>query len=116
MKLTVRPTVVKVTPLANGVNLKVEKKLVNVTVRNGVVVYNTGSSDQVFGEVPSGTMNGSNATFTSEFDFVPETVQLYVNGLLQKKIADYNTTGVQTIILTSSPSSVENILLNYTKA
>ena len=64
-------------------------------------------------ETPSGALDGSNATFTTAFDFDPDSVAVYVNGLFQKRIADFNTSGSRTISLTASPGPGENILVNY---
>lgn len=66
-------------------------------------------------EVPNGIINGSNNTFTSFNDFIPESVVLSVNGLAMKPIEDYITTGTNTVIFNFSPQVGENILLNYIK-
>lgn len=70
----------------------------------------------VFGEVPSGAINGSNATFTSAFAFIPETVQLINNGLQLKKVDEFNTSGSNTITMITSPTTGEIVLINYIKA
>lgn len=75
----------------------------------------SGLSDLVLNEVPSGALNGSNATFTSAFNFVPESVEVFINGLKQTIINDYNTSGNTIIVLTFSPASTENIIINYKK-
>lgn len=67
----------------------------------------------ITGETPTGLVNGSNATFTTEFEFVPESVQVYVNGVRQKIVPDYQTVGEQTIILAQSPLTGEHILVDY---
>lgn len=67
----------------------------------------------IFGEMPSGAVNGSNPTFTSEFDFVPESVVVLLNGLEQQRIVDFNTSGNRTVTLTVSPNSGESVRLNY---
>lgn len=67
----------------------------------------------VTNETPAGLIDGSNATFTTEFDFVPESVSVWINGLYQKRIADFNTSGLRTITLTASPGTGEHILVNY---
>lgn len=64
-------------------------------------------------EVPSGLINGSNATFTTVLSFVPASIQVFVNGLRQKKIDDYVTTGVNTIILSASPKVGDSIIVSY---
>lgn len=55
------------------------------------------SAEIVLLEVPSGSVNGSNVTFTAAYDFVPETVTVHVNGLLQATPADYVTSGVRPV-------------------
>lgn len=71
--------------------------------------------DFVFNEVPQGGVNGSNAVFMSAYDFVPESVEVFINGLLQKPIIHFNTSGNQTILFTESPNSGDQILINYIK-
>jgi hypothetical protein len=81
--------------------------------------YNTGgtsnNTDQVFNEIPIGILDGINITFISTFSFKPETIQVILNGMIQKPILDYITVGSNTIQLTVSPGSTENLLINYTK-
>lgn len=67
----------------------------------------------IFDETPTGAINGSNATFTSLFDFIPESVVVLVNGVVQRRIADFNTSGTRTITLTASPGIGEAVKLNY---
>lgn len=67
----------------------------------------------VFGETPTGSVNGANATFTSQFNFVPESVVVLVNGLEQRRVTDFNTSGTQTIVLTDAPQAGESVRVNY---
>jgi hypothetical protein len=69
----------------------------------------------VVNEIPSGLVNGVNATFTSEFDFIPESVEVKVSGVWLTLLQDYNTSGNRTINLFASPLPGENITINYTK-
>lgn len=69
----------------------------------------------VKGEIPEGVLDGSNNIFTSAFDFIPESVEVFINGFNQKPIQDFNTTGTKTILLSVSPLSGEAILINYIK-
>jgi hypothetical protein len=79
---------------------------------NGIL--NTANSVAfVFGETPSGAVNGSNATFTTAQSFVPESVQVFINGVSQTNGVDYTTTGTTTITLTVSPVSGDYIRVNY---
>jgi len=71
---------------------------------------------RVLNEIPIGVMNGSNPFFTSKYNFMPETLVVILNGHFQRVIADFITTGNNTIQLTESPSEAESILINYTKS
>lgn len=75
-----------------------------------------GSGIMVTGEIPAGAINGSNATFTAAFNFIPESVEVQINGLVQRRVTDFNTTGTQTIILTSSPTPGETVQVDYQRA
>ena len=67
------------------------------------------------GEEPNGIINGVNAIFTSRKLFIPETVEVYINGLRQMITKDYITTGYNTIILFNSLELIDQISINYTK-
>lgn len=76
----------------------------------------SGSLDKLlFGESPIGLVDGSNATFTTPFNFVPGKLEVFINGLLQKLVTHYQTTGVNTIIFNDSPQPTDIILLNFIK-
>lgn len=67
----------------------------------------------IIGEFPVGAIDGSNATFITTFEFVPGTVQVYVNGVRQQQPVDFNTSGMQTILLAQSPKTGEIVLVDY---
>lgn len=90
----------------NGTNLK---------FRNGATTRNINTTDYVINEIPSGLINGINATFTTAFDFVPGTEEVYLNGLKLVKLEDYNTTGTNQIDLYVAPGIGEELSVNYTK-
>mgnify|MGYP000146101969 CR=1 FL=1 len=102
----------------NGVRLSVRPT--EVTLRQGrqgpAGPPGASGADIVVGETPSGTINGSNATFTSANDFIPESVAVFVNGLFQQRVTDFNTSGVRTITLAASPTAGEVVRINYTRA
>jgi hypothetical protein len=84
---------------------------------DGVAIGGTGTTvDLVIGEVPSGLVNGSNATFTTAFSFDPDTIDVFVNGLKLLKPDEFTTTGTTQINLTFSPATGEVIQVNYQKA
>jgi hypothetical protein len=64
-------------------------------------------------ETPTGIVNGINNIFVSSLSFIPGTEEIFLNGLKQKIIEDYNTSGTNTIIFNTSPTVGENILINY---
>jgi hypothetical protein len=79
---------------------------------NGIL--NTANSAAfVFGETPSGAVNGSNATFTSLQNFVPQSVQVFINGVSQTNGVDYTTSSTSTITMNVSPVSGDYIRINY---
>lgn len=80
-----------------------------------VVISNQQNEAQVIGETPIGLVDGSNATFTSAFDFVPESVEVFVETCRMALLDDYITAGTRTITFYVSPLSGEKIKINYTK-
>lgn len=70
---------------------------------------------KIYQEVPSGLLNGINATFITINNFVSGTLELFLNGSLQKIVSDYQLIGNNTILLTNSPFAGEHILINYIK-
>jgi hypothetical protein len=83
---------------------------------NADVLANTNARHtHVINEIPTGLINGINNIYTSSFNFVPGTVEIKLNGLTQKIIDDYNTSGTNTIIFNISPTIGENIIINYHK-
>lgn len=83
-----------------------------IKVQVGAVLQ-TSSGSFVIGETPSGLINGSNVQFTTAQSFVPETVQVFVNGVSQTLTVDYVTTGTTTILLSVSPIVGDYIRVNY---
>lgn len=70
---------------------------------------------QVLNEIPAGAINGSNATFTTEFNFIPESLALRSNGIQQRIVDDYQTSGNNTIQLNFSPLAGEKLEVDYIK-
>jgi len=83
-----------------------------ITVQVGATVT-TSSGSFVIGETPSGAVNGSNATYTTAQNFVPESVQVFINGVSQTNAVDYTTSGTTTITMNVSPVSGDYIRVNY---
>ena len=104
-------------------NIIAENIVYNVIAEETIIKVGAGEAAQVIeivneiveNEVPSGAINGTNATFTTQYDFIPESLEVFLNGIKQKIVDDYNTTGTQTIILNFSPVIGEKILVTYIK-
>ena len=67
-------------------------------------------------EIPSGSINGSNATFTLSSIPISGTEHLYINGVLQESGAgnDYTISGL-TITMSTAPLSLEKLRCSYRK-
>jgi len=63
-------------------------------------------------EVPSGTINGSNVTFTLLHTPLTGTLHLYYNGLRQTPTSDYSIVG-SVITLVSAPIPTDVLLADY---
>ena len=73
-------------------------------VGNVVTIYN---------EQPAGLINGSNNVFTTASSFQPGKVSVFINGLMQKIITHFQTTGNNTILLNDSLTVGDQIQVNY---
>ena len=66
-------------------------------------------------EVPSGTVDGVNTSFTLTANPVySSTVHIYLNGLLQRQGTDYTVSGT-AVSFTNAPAAGEEILATYIK-
>lgn len=93
-------------------SVKITSTTEEVIVKVGAFVT-TSSGSFVFGETPSGLVNGSNATYTTAQNFVAESVQVFINGVSQTSGVDYTTSGSTTITMNVSPVSGDYIRVNY---
>ena len=89
-------------------------KRILTNIIDGITDYTT-FDNFVYNEIPTGLINGINTSFTSLHNFIPESVQVFVNGVKQKIIDDYQTSGSNSITLTDSLTVNENININYIK-
>ena len=62
-----------------------------------------------------GVINGVNATFTTTFNFNPDTTIVFINGIKQKKPTHYNTVGNNTVLFADSPLVGDILEINYVK-
>lgn len=75
-----------------------------------------GYNQRIVGEVPTGAIDGVNATFSSANPFVPESLEVFVNGCKQAIVADYQAIAPSQIIFNFSPSVGEVVSINYAVA
>lgn len=67
----------------------------------------------VIGEIPSGTKNGVNITFTTAHSFQAGTTGVYRNGLREMLGVGYTETIPVTISFTTAPHSDDDIIVDY---
>lgn len=70
----------------------------------------------VLNETPSGVVNGSNATFVTAFNFLPGQIAIRINGLSQRPLVDFTTTGTTTILFTESPLVGDALQVDYLRS
>jgi len=106
-----------VTVVATGIGVNIDTSTMQF-ISNQVGVKSNlflAASNTIIREAPSGTINGSNVTFTLAGAPSPaNTEQIFLNGLLQNVGAgnDYTISGA-TITFTSAPPTGSVILVNY---
>lgn len=84
----------------------------NLQLENGTIDY----TNFIVGEIPSGIINGSNATFTSVSPFQSGTLAVYLNGMRQGEMVDYNIISNDTFrFIVTSPSPGEILTIDYIK-
>jgi hypothetical protein len=71
------------------------------------------SSDLVVGEVPAGTLNGSNDTFTVSTPFVASTTSVFRNGLREQLGVGYNESGGNAVVFTTPPLISDLLAVDY---
>jgi microcystin-dependent protein len=74
-----------------------------------------GTGGYVFDETPSGSINGSNAVFTSSSSFASGSLRVYKNGVRMEEGSgnDFTVTGVNQFTMTSAPATGTKLLIDY---
>lgn len=90
-------------------------QIVELEVNQGPPGPPGGVAQMVTGEIATGLINGSNADFTSEFPFDPDSLEVF-NVVRLAEVDDYNITGANSIHLLVSPLVNEKIIFNYLKS
>lgn len=84
----------------------------NVGAIVDAAISGSGSGSLAESEVPSGTVNGSNADFTLANTPLAGSLKLYLNGVRQKVTEDY-TLSTATITFNVAPPTGSIILADY---
>ena len=123
------PNLVRVVPnVPIGIELQLYRDGVNgksayeIAVQNGYLGTEQNwlssliaGNNAIKNEIPLGLINGLNTNFTSQYHFIPESVEVFLNGLKQQKITEYQTLGNNTIIVSNSLNTQEIVTINYIK-
>ena len=72
-----------------------------------------GGGTYVYGETPSGALDGSNTTYTAANVFQANSLEVYLNGLRQRRVADYNEISTTQFQFLSPPRSTDSISIDY---
>ena len=90
-----------------------------VLVANTIIgsqVFTNGSSSFQTDEVPSGLVNGSNTTYTTlSVSYGPGTLEVFVNGVKQKRGVHFTETNPSTgsFTMSDAPLTGDDIMVNY---
>lgn len=97
-----------VTAPATGTTL-----LVDYDVYNSA--YNVGTNSIIVGEVPSGSVNSSNATFTTARAYIAGSLAVFINGVAQARTTHFTETTPGSGIFTmgDAPTTGDIITVNY---
>jgi len=108
---------IDITKSNNIVSIKQQKNVVEINARYfpGGGTGGGSSGVEIKNEIPSGLINGVNATFTSASAFNGSTLELFKNGQKLTVIDDFNITNSTTFVLTISPLTLDKLSINYTQ-
>lgn len=78
-------------------------------------VYSVGTNSIIVGEVPSGSVNGSNATFTLARAYIAGSLEVMINGIAQARTTHFTETTPASGIFTmgDAPLTGDIITVNY---
>ena len=78
-----------------------------------MIVTGPSRSTEVYGEVPTGAIDGVNATFVTSFAFRSNSERLFLNGVRQKRINDYTVVPPTTVVFVFAPRTNDHVLVDY---
>lgn len=90
----------------------------NIKTVNGSSILGSGnlvvgsSVTPVSGETPTGTINGTNPTFTIAHTPISGSVSVFINGLMERPTTDWTISGT-TLTMIDIPATGDNLMVNY---
>jgi hypothetical protein len=73
----------------------------------------TVSGNLIYGEVPTGTVNGTNKAFTTAFTYRPNLLSVFLNGVRQRRTNDYTETSNQAFSFVVAPMPGDILSVDY---
>jgi len=92
-----------------------DQKIEEIEVISGVPIYiiSEGSGTMVFGETPTGIIDGLNLAFATSFKFQMNGLLVYLNGLRQRYPLDFGVTGEQSFQFSDAPQIGDSVRVDY---
>jgi hypothetical protein len=72
-----------------------------------------GTGARIYGETPTGAMNGTNTIFTLVHQYQPGTVTVFRNGLREYPVIGYTESGPARITMADPPLADDTIAVDY---
>jgi hypothetical protein len=73
----------------------------------------TVSGTLIYGEVPTGTVDGANKNFTTAYTYRPNMLSVFLNGVRQRRTNDYTETSNQAFSFVGAPSVGDILSVDY---
>jgi len=67
----------------------------------------------VYGEIPAGAINGTNKLYTVDNSFLANTLEVYLNGLRQRRVDDYNEISDTEFEFVLAPRVGDTVSVDY---
>jgi hypothetical protein len=73
----------------------------------------TVSGTLIYGEVPTGTIDGANKNFTTANTYRPNLLSVFLNGVRQRRANDYSETSNNSFSFVVAPQSGDILSVDY---
>jgi hypothetical protein len=75
-----------------------------------------GAANFICGETPVGLIDGINRVYTASATFVSGTLEVYLNGLRQREVDDYDEISTTQFQFVTAPKTGDSISIDYLKS